>query len=72
MKKLGAEIKQIREDILGMSQKEFAHGLGMHRRTIQEWEYGTNVPMGGTLHYIQHLKKCINAQTQFKKIAATN
>jgi DNA-binding transcriptional regulator YiaG len=69
MKKLGEEIKHIREDVLRMSQEEFAHGLGMHRRTVQEWEYGTNHPMGGTLFFIRHLKKCLDAQEHFKKLA---
>lgn len=69
MKKLGKEIRFLREKILDMSQEEFACRLGMHRRSVQGWEYGTIVPMGGTMIFLKHLSRCPVAQTEFKRIA---
>lgn len=68
MRKLAREIKHIREDVLRLSQEQFAQCLGMHRRTVQEWEYGRNVPMGTTLSFLRHLEACETAREQFKKI----
>lgn len=37
------EVKQIR-DILGLSQEALAEKLGVHTRTIQNWESGGKIP----------------------------
>lgn len=37
------DIKEIREQ-LGVSQEQFAEMIGVHPRTVQNWEAGTTIP----------------------------
>ena len=50
------EIKHIREDVLHVSQKVLAEGIGVSVRTIQGWESGKSRPFGAArrlLHLIR-------------------
>jgi len=48
-------IKKIREEILGITQNEFAKALRRHPSTIYKWEKNESVPHPETLEKIQAL-----------------
>lgn len=54
---------------LKLTQEQFAFGLNMHRRSVQEWENGRKVPSGAILLYFQHLAECRQARAKFYKHA---
>ncbi len=48
-----AQVKEIREDILKVSQPIFAKILGVSDGTVKAWELGTNKPQGSSARLIQ-------------------
>lgn len=66
---LNKQIKALREEVLKISQQEFALGLGVHRRTVQGWEYGNFEPFGASRKYLDHLATCKDAQAEFTLFA---
>lgn len=66
---LGDQIRNFRESTLKLSQEQFARGLGVHRRTLQDWEYGVFSPEGASLKYVEHLMECISARQEFVEVA---
>ncbi len=50
------EIKNFRENTLGMSQTEFAALLNIKPPTVRAWEQGHNVPSGAAARLIEALK----------------
>lgn len=61
------DVKQLRKK-LGLSQSELADILGVHYRTVQNWETGTPIPK--TKYTI--LCKLINGETPTITAKATN
>lgn len=51
------EIKKFREEIMQMSQTEFAALLNVKPPTVRAWEQGLNVPSGAAARLLQALKK---------------
>lgn len=52
----GKEIKKIRDRLL-LTQKVFAHILGVSIYTIEGWESGRNIPNGSAQRILSALKK---------------
>jgi DNA-binding transcriptional regulator YiaG len=51
------EIKRFREDVMGMSQTEFAALLNVKAPTVRAWEQGLNVPSGAAARLLQALER---------------
>jgi DNA-binding transcriptional regulator YiaG len=51
------QIKQIREEILKVSQPLFAKILGVSDGAVKSWELGTNTPNGSSARLIQMAQK---------------
>lgn len=50
------QVKQIREQILKVSQPIFARILGVSSGAVKAWELGTNKPQGSSARLIQMAK----------------
>ena len=51
------QVKQVREQILKVSQPIFAKILGVSDGAVKSWELGTNTPHGSSARLIQMAKK---------------
>lgn len=54
MEDLGAEVSRIRKE-LGLSQAEFAAGMGVSQATVCRWEKGINV-QERTLYAVRYMR----------------
>lgn len=59
------EVKEVREELLNVSQPIFAQILGVSDDTVKAWERGVNIPSGSSARLIQIAKHDPQA---FKKI----
>lgn len=50
------EIKTIRQ-ALGMTQREFAHTLGVHAMSVSRWERGTLTPSQMAINFMRVLRR---------------
>lgn len=51
------QVKEVREDILKVSQPVFAKILGVSDGTVKAWEQGANKPQGSSARLIQMAKR---------------
>ncbi len=51
-----AEIRELRQR-LGLTQAAFARRLGLHMRTVEEWESGRHAPRGLSLRALLRLQR---------------
>lgn len=51
------QVKEVREDILKVSQPIFAKILGVSDGTVKAWEQGANKPQGSSARLIQMAKR---------------
>lgn len=69
LRKLLGKVAKLDDDL---SQKRFAKGLGVHERTVQDWEYDKKMPINGTILTLEHLATCKKFQKKFLTIALKN
>jgi len=50
------QLKEIRKNDLGLTQKDLAHAVGVNLRTLQDWELGRN-PMPKPVEILMDLMK---------------
>lgn len=63
-----AEIKQVRT-LLGWTQEVMAIRMGVHKKTVEAWEYGVNKPSGPARRLLElYEKQALRQQNTDKKI----
>ncbi len=62
------EIKNIRQNVLKLTQEEFSQLLSVSTKTISRWESGESDPTGLSLQNLLKLKEVINDRETFKTL----
>ncbi|MBU2584821.1 MAG: helix-turn-helix domain-containing protein [Bacteroidetes bacterium] len=65
------EIKNIRQNILKLSQEEFSQLLSVSTKTISRWENGESEPTGLSLQNLLKLKSVINDKNSLDTLKKT-